>query len=61
MPEIFPKGNYHKSDLSLKRSCLRMNKLIRALWIAAAFIGGISVIGTIAAALKLTKKKYIEV
>lgn len=38
-----------------------MNKLIRAVWIAAAFLGGLSVIGTIAAALKLTKKKYIDV
>ncbi len=38
-----------------------MNRLYRFLWLFAAFFGGTAVIGTIAAMLKATKRKYIEV
>ncbi len=38
-----------------------MNRLYRAAWIAAAFLGGLTVICSVSAALKLTGKKYIEV
>lgn len=38
-----------------------MNRLYRILWLFAAFFGGTTVIGIIAATLKITKRKYIEV
>lgn len=38
-----------------------MNKVYRIAWIAAAFLGGITVVCSVWAALRFTGKKYIEV
>lgn len=38
-----------------------MKYLYRALWLIAAFSGGLSVIGSVWVLLEKTKKKYIDV
>lgn len=38
-----------------------MNRLYRAAWVAAAFLGGLTVVLSISAAFRYTGKKYIEV
>ncbi len=38
-----------------------MKYLFRALWLLAAFLGGVSLVGIISALLAVTKKKYYEV
>lgn len=35
--------------------------LYRMIWIMTAFIGGLSVVGTVSAVLKHTRRKYIEI
>lgn len=57
-------GISHIARRSHKYGRLRrifMNKVYRAAWIAAAFLGGLTVICSVWAALRFTGKKYIEV